>query len=156
MYIVSWPLRWCAAIALALYSLVIVKLTLLPAAKEQHTFSLLNDVALRLSHGHVQWDRTEVLANVALFVPAGFLLCLVVGRAWAAAILCLLASVAIELAQQRWLPSRVPSAADVEHNTIGGVIGAVLGWPIVHALRMSRRRAEAARAVPPVQLVRTY
>jgi VanZ family protein len=52
-----------------------------------------------------------------------------------------LASMGIELAQQRYLPSRVPSLADVEHNGLGGVIGAALAWPVAYAVRQSARNA---------------
>jgi len=127
--------RWAAAVLLGLYTVVIARLTLAPASSEDGTFGLLDRIATRLSGGHLDWSQTEVLANVALFVPAGFLLAIVLGRVWASVVLCVLASAAIELAQQRYFPSRVPSLADVEHNGLGGAIGAVLAWPLNRALR---------------------
>jgi glycopeptide antibiotics resistance protein len=155
--------RWCAAVLLGLYTIVIARLTLLPASSESGVFGHLNNLMTRVSNGHLQWTQTEVLANVALVVPAGFLLTIVLGRAWASVILCGLASVAIELAQQRYLPSRVPSIADVEHNGLGGLIGAILGWPVAYAVRTSGRRARAAeradrRAVSeqPTQVLTRY
>lgn len=138
--------RWCAAALLGLYTLVIVRLTLFPAATETGTFGLLDRIMTRASGGRLDWGQTEVLANIALFVPAGLLLTVVLSRAWAAAVLCVAASAAIELAQQHFLPSRVASLADVEHNGLGGVLGALVGWPIAHALRTSTRRS---RRRPP-------
>jgi glycopeptide antibiotics resistance protein len=128
--------RWTAGVLLGLYALVIARLTLAPATSETGTFGLLNRIMTHASNGRLDWTQTEVLANVALFVPAGFLLAVVLGRAWLSALLCVLASVAIELAQQRYLPSRVPSIADVEHNGLGGAIGALLAWPLAHRRRV--------------------
>jgi hypothetical protein len=42
----------------------------------------------------------------------------------ASVVLCIAASAAIELTQQRYLPSRVPSLEDVRHNSIVGALGA--------------------------------
>ncbi len=138
------PIRWAAGVLLVLYSLVIARLTLVSASSESGIFGLLQRITSHASDGRLDWSQTEVLANIALFVPAGFLLAIVLGRAWASVVLCVLASVAIELAQQRYLPSRVPSIADVEHNGLGGLIGAILGWPVAYAVRTSGRRARAA------------
>jgi glycopeptide antibiotics resistance protein len=131
--------RWCAAALLVLYTFVIARLTLFPAASESGTFDVLNRIMTRISGGRLDWSQTEVLANIALFVPAGFLLAVVLGRAWMSIVVCIAASAAIELAQQRYLPSRVPSLADVEHNGLGGLIGALLAWPVASAIRMSTR-----------------
>ena len=136
---VATPVRWCAALLLGLYAVVIARLTLAPAASESGIFGLLNRATSHASGGRLDWSQTEVLANVALFVPAGFLLAIALGRAWLSAALCVLASVGIELAQQRYLPSRVPSLADVEHNGLGAAVGAVLAFI---TSRLVARRAE--------------
>lgn len=138
------PTRWCAAVLLGLYSIVIARLTLAPASSESGLFGLLDRVTSRLSDGRLQWSQTEILANIALFVPAGFLLAVVLGRAWASAVLCVLASAGIELAQQRYLPSRVPSLADVEHNGLGAAIGALLAWPVSRWLRAAAQNPRRA------------
>jgi glycopeptide antibiotics resistance protein len=138
-------MRWLAAVLLGLYTLVIAQLTLRPASSETGVFGHLNNLMTRASGGRLDWSQTEVLANIALFVPAGFLLAIVLGRAWASVVLCVLASAAIEVAQQRYLPSRVPSLADVEHNGLGGLIGAVLGWPLAYAGRVGARKAKQNR-----------
>jgi glycopeptide antibiotics resistance protein len=140
----SVAVRWIAAVLLVIYTLVIARLTLFPASSESGTFALLDRVMTRLSDGRLDWSQTEVLANIALFVPAGFLLAIAVGRVWVGVVGCLLASVLIELAQQRYLPSRVPSVADVEHNALGGLIGGLIAWPVL-AWRPGRRRSAAVR-----------
>jgi hypothetical protein len=128
-------IRWTAAALLAGYSFVVARLTLWPAAAEADTFDLLDRIMTRLSGGELDWSETEVLANVALFLPAGFLLAVALGRVWLSVVLCLLASVLIEVAQQRYLPSRVPTVDDVEPNGLGGLIGALAAWPLVTLVR---------------------
>ena len=137
------PIRSGAAVLLALYTLVVARLTLLPANSETSTFGALNDAVSRMTSGGLTWAQTEVLANVALFVPAGFLLAVVLRRSWASVLGCVLASAAIEWGQYAFLPSRVPSLADVEHNGLGGLVGALLAWPLVRWLR-PKPRAEPA------------
>lgn len=84
------------------------------------------------SHRVTEWltyGRVEKLANVAMFVPFGFLLALQLGRrrwwiAWVAgvAFTCL-----IEGAQATLLsPTRFATISDLITNTIGAGIGAVL------------------------------
>jgi len=140
--------RAVAAVLLVLYTTVVVRLTLMPADTEGQVFGLLDRIMLKVSHGRIEWAQTEQLANIALFVPAGFLLAFVVGRAWLAALLTVLASAAIELAQQRYLPSRVPSVRDVELNSLGGIAGALMAWPLLLTLSRSPRQRSPRTARP--------
>lgn len=143
-------IRRSAGALLALYTVVVAKLTLQPAAAEERAFGLLDRVMSHLSSGRLDWTETELLANIALFIPAGFLLAVVLGRVWASVLLCLTASICIELAQYRYLPTRVPTMDDVQRNTIGGAIGAVVAWPAAHALRTQRRTGALAQPAWPV------
>lgn len=130
------------ALALVLgYSVLVVQLTLRDPEHGRWAFSLADRLAVSASGGGLAWSRTEVLANVALFVPYGFGLTFLLGRAWAAVALCLLISTGIELAQLASLPSRVPTLADVEHNLLGGIAGAVLAWAMTPGTAASRARA---------------
>lgn len=131
-------LRILAALALLAYSGLVACLTLTDPSTGSWAFSLADRAASRISDGQLQWSQTEVLANVALFVPAGFLLAVVLRSPLLAAGLCVLASVGIEYVQLRYLPSRVASGADVLHNTYGAVLGAALGWPLTLAARPAR------------------
>jgi glycopeptide antibiotics resistance protein len=83
----------------------------------------------------LQGSQTEVVANVALFVPAGLLLSVVLGRPILSAALCVLGSACTELARQRYFPSRAPSIADVQHNGLGGLLGALPAWPLFRLLK---------------------
>jgi hypothetical protein len=133
--------RGLAAGLLSIYAIILAQITLRPAAAEIDNFHHLQSIASTLSGGRLDWTETEVLGNIALFVPAGFLLAVLLGRTWASVVLCVAVSAAIELAQQRYLPSRVPSLEDVQHNSIGGAIGALTAWPL---LRWVRSKAKAS------------
>jgi VanZ family protein len=127
--------RCISAGALGLYALLVMRLTLEPASNERAIFDQLNRFAATLSRNRLVWSQTEALANVALFIPLGFLLAAVLTRVGPSAALCVLASVFIELIQARFLPSRVPTIDDVWHNSAGGAVGAALAWPITLWLR---------------------
>jgi glycopeptide antibiotics resistance protein len=139
-------MRWFAAVLLALYVLFIARLTLADPSSGHIVFALADDLATGLSDGKLTWTETEVLANVALFVPAGFLLTAVLGRPFVSLALCVLGSACIELAQQRYLPSRVPSLADVQANSLGGLVGALVAWPVTRPM-FRRQRYPVAGAV---------
>jgi glycopeptide antibiotics resistance protein len=121
--------RFIAAALLALYSLFVYRLTLEPVSAGAWMFSFADRVATRASSGQLVWSQTEVIANVLLFIPAGFLLAIVLRRPWLALALCVAGSAGIELAQFEFLPSRVPSGADVLHNGLGAAIGALFASP---------------------------
>jgi len=119
-------MRAIAALLLVLYAAVVARLTLADPSAGEPFLSRLYALPIPAS-------QAEALANVALFVPAGFLLTIVLRRPLLAAILCAGVSVCIELAQLRYLPSRVPSLADVEHNGLGALIGGVLAGTLLVA-----------------------
>ena len=129
--------RLGAGVVLLPYSVVIAMLTLRPAAEQRHALTLLDRVATRVSGERLEWSQTEVLANIALFIPAGFLLKILLGRVWVAIVVCVAASAGIELLQYVFLPSRLPTVDDVRHNGLGGAIGTLLAWPLTTWLRSS-------------------
>lgn len=75
------------------------------------------------------YQRTEVLANVAMVVPAGVLAALALPRSrwqqWTA--YAFLAALGVELTQGLLLPARSASSTDVVANTLGMLVGAALG-----------------------------
>jgi len=79
------------------------------------------------------WTVFDLAANVLVYLPFGFLLTLALsrlpGRLTGAILAALLAagiSFGLECVQT-WLPARVPSNIDLICNSLGGLIGAVLG-----------------------------
>lgn len=95
-----------------------------------------------LTGGDLSPAAIEAGANVALFVPLGFLLCRsfpAVRRRvlWAG---CVAASTAVELYQ--WVgPSRDAAVHDVVTNAAGAALGVALSWAVDRATR----RVERAR-----------
>lgn len=82
------------------------------------------------------------LLNVLLMVPIAALLVLTFPRMrpWWAGLAIFLASSAVELTQLLVLHGRVASWTDLVTNTVGGVLGAVLGWLIaVKSTRMPEK-----------------
>ncbi len=133
--------RIIAFVLLVAYTAFVAHLTLTDPAQGRWAFGLADRFATSASSGRLGWHETEQLANIALFVPAGALLAVVLGRAWpAAVVVCVLASVSIEYAQLRYLPSRVPSLHDVQLNSLGGLIGALAGAVLLAVVAASHRR----------------
>lgn len=85
------------------------------------------------------WTAFDLITNVLVYLPLGFLLTLALtglpGRYTAPALATLLASAVSFCLEslQTWLPARVPSNLDLACNALGGLIGATL------ALRAGRR-----------------
>jgi glycopeptide antibiotics resistance protein len=76
----------------------------------------------------ITFDIVEFTANIALFVPLGVLLVLVLGSRsrWLALALSVALTCGIELAQGAWLPTRVSDLRDVVANSAGAALGIVL------------------------------
>ena len=126
-------------------------LTLTPSSSAPTSSDLVMRVLLRLQqYDELSWltyDRAELLANIALFVPVGLFLLLLFGTRlwWVAAAAAIAMTSAIEIAQ-RTIPGRVPDARDIAANTVGALIGIVLG--VVLTLPATLRRTRARDDVP--------
>uniref|UniRef100_A0A942SZT8 VanZ family protein n=1 Tax=Neobacillus citreus TaxID=2833578 RepID=A0A942SZT8_9BACI len=95
------------------------------------------------------YERTEFLANIAMFVPVGMLAALWLPRRWwiLGAIVAVGLSVGIELYQGEFLPNRVSDPRDVLSNGLGGLLGATLVGLFRSLLPAPRRRRVRARTV---------
>jgi glycopeptide antibiotics resistance protein len=105
-------------------------------------------LALVREHPSLSWitySLLEFTANVAMFLPVGVLLLLLMGRRgwWAAILAGGLLSVAIEAAQL-FIPGRVSDVRDLESNSIGTVLGVVAALVITLPAALRRRRAARA------------
>ncbi|MBS1191959.1 MAG: VanZ like protein [Rhodocyclaceae bacterium] len=78
------------------------------------------------------WTVFDIVTNVLVYLPLGFLLTLALtGLPWrfTAAVLAVLLAGGVSFcleSLQTWLPSRVPSNLDLASNILGSLIGAVL------------------------------
>lgn len=91
------------------------------------------------------YNRAEFLANIALFVPVGLFLLLLVGSRfwWVAGLGAFVMTAAIETVQ-RSIPGRFSDERDIVANTAGALLGILVG--LVLTFPESLRRAAARRA----------
>ncbi|MGN6197947.1 VanZ family protein [Humibacter sp.] len=91
----------------------------------------------------ITYSGVEFTANIAMFVPIGLFFLLLFGRSrwWVAMGVPFLMTLSIETAQI-WIPGRVSDIRDVISNTIGAVVGVLLG--LVITAPRARRDREAA------------
>jgi glycopeptide antibiotics resistance protein len=106
--------------------------TLTPGSLAPTSSDLVLRVLARLQrYDELSWltyDRAEYLANIALFVPVGLFLLLLFGSRlwWLALAAAIVLTSSIETVQ-RAVPGRVSDERDIAANTIGAVVGIVLG-----------------------------
>jgi VanZ family protein len=85
----------------------------------------------------IQYNQLEALANVALYIPLGAFLVLLLPRV-PVLVLCLtplLVSAVAEGLQRFFLPERYSTLDDVLHNALGGFIGVVISVSIRQWMR---------------------
>ncbi|MCP2032207.1 hypothetical protein L1277_002306 [Okibacterium sp. HSC-33S16] len=92
----------------------------------------------------LRYGAVEFAANIALFVPVGFVLAVLLrpGLRWLSPVLCFLVSVGIEFGQVVLAAGRLGDVTDLVANTAGGLIGALL-----LSVLLAISRARAARRV---------
>lgn len=131
--------RWAAA-GLALYAVFAAVVALAPVSYAGIVHGIARAVASVPGMGFFGSGWIEFAANIALFVPLGFLLTLVFRNPIIGPILGIAVSVAFELIQFV-VPDRQPSVRDVISNALGAAIGALLAWLLV----LRRRNASSDR-----------
>lgn len=141
---------------LGFYSAVVVLVLTWPTPVDRPIAGLLERVLRALDRrgfGFIDYGLVEFTANIAMFVPIGFLLLLGLGRGgWAVALVIgYTASLAAELFQHVFLPERVASVLDVLANSLGALLGvlvALLVLRITRGRRAPRAHDRAAESVP--------
>ncbi|WP_022905316.1 VanZ family protein [Curtobacterium sp. B18] len=118
----------------AAYAWVIWRMTLTPQVFTSAQNSLvLHAIAWVQQLPHGAWftyERTEFLANIAMFVPVGMLAALWLPRRWwiLGALVAVVLSTGIEFAQATYLPYRVADPRDVLSNGLGRPSGSSRPW----------------------------
>ncbi|CAN5169156.1 hypothetical protein BH11ACT2_BH11ACT2_04970 [soil metagenome] len=109
-------------------------------------------IAVLARHPATDWltySRVEFLANIAMFVPVGVFLVLLMGRKlWAPAVVVGIAlTFTIEFIQL-FLPTRVPDVRDLIANSTGAAVGVIVAMIVTTpaALRDRRHARELAAA----------
>lgn len=135
-----------------LYLLVVAWVTLGPEPYDQQSSGVLwRFLDFFARHDATDWitfSRVEFAANVLMFVPLGLFLVLLFGRGrwWLAVLFGSAVSVAIELSQGAFLPTRVSDLRDVIANSSGALIGVIVGAIVMAASDYRRRRRARGRA----------
>lgn len=146
----SYARLWVSTALLVVYAAFVLLVTMWPTPQDLE-FDSISSRVLRALHnvGVPEWfgyDKLEFTANIAMFVPLGFLLGLALARkAWWVAIFLLPAfSGGIELMQGIALEERVSTILDVAANTLGGYLGLLLAM-IIRAMIYARDRTMIER-----------
>lgn len=136
-----WKRRWAAGL-LAAYALYVFSLAVLSRSSRPEA-----QVMLRLFWSYEAWPGgwEQIVANIAVFVPIGFLAGLMIG--WRGAALGAGFSVLIELLQLL-LRRGVFEFDDMLHNALGALLGAALA---VLLRRLKKRPKRGARSAPDAQ-----
>lgn len=130
-----------ALAGLLIYVGVVLAATFSPTPLDQGYESAIAKVLEVLHrHGVPNWfgyHKLEFVANVAMFVPLGFLVALALPRRglWLFMLLIPAFSGTIELLQASFLAERFASVLDVLANTIGGYGGAIVAVVLRAAVR---------------------
>lgn len=139
--------------ATALYLGLVAWITLSPEPYDRRLDGLLFR-ALRVLQRHdgtswITYSFVEGAANVAMFLPVGMFLVLLLGRSrwWLAIALGVGLSALIETAQA-FLPTRVSDVRDLLHNGLGALLGVVLVLILTARSENARRRALRRRPQP--------
>ena len=143
-------LRW----VVALYLTVLAALVSYPGgpARPRPILHYLNDV--KPSHVEVDAMVQDIALNIVLFLPAGYLGVLTLGRTGTAAFTlvaaaCALLSVGIETVQHVFLPWRSSTWIDIVSNTVGSLAGSGLARLMMLPTPSTARR-DAVDDVPTV------
>ena len=128
--------------------------TLTPGSVAPTSSDLVLRVLNRLQrYDELSWltyDRAEYLANVALFLPVGLFLLLLFGtRLWWLALVAAITLTSFIETAQRAVPGRVPDERDIAANTLGAVVGIVVGLVLTFPATLRRWRDEDARQSAP-------
>lgn len=95
----------------------------------------------------IQYNQLETLANVALYIPLGVFLVLLLPRVpvWILCITPLVVSAVAEGLQRWFLPERYSTLDDVLHNSLGGFIGVIISVSIRQLMRLRAKARSASQ-----------
>jgi glycopeptide antibiotics resistance protein len=134
--------RWIVA-GLAVYGLAALAILLLPISYAQIVDGIDGWIRGTLGITFFGSGWIEFAANIAVFVPLGFLLTLLFRHPWYGTILAVVLSAGVEIAQVV-IPHRQPTLRDVISNSIGAAIGAGIAWIVIER-RRHRAQTTAAK-----------
>ena len=137
---------------LAFYAAVVIAMTLSPTPLDRgYESSIAKVLDVLHRNGVPEWfgySKLEFTANIAMFVPLGFLIGLALPQvvAWLGLLLLPALSGAIEFTQAILLADRFATVEDVIANSIGGWIGLLIAF-VLRAMVHARDERLIARAI---------
>lgn len=143
--------RGVAGVLLGLYLVALGAIAAWPTPVDRPVDGLLSRIIDRLHAAGFSWIDYRLIeagANVALFVPFGILLAVVLGRGWAwlAFAGTIAATLTIEFGQLEFLAERHGSVGDLATNGLGGAIGVAIVVLTRAAARPRRRPTRSLSA----------
>jgi VanZ family protein len=148
-------LRGIAALLAFAYAMLLALIAFWPTPVDRPVEGTIRQVVEWFQAHDLQfltYSFIEPLANVALFVPVGLLLVLLLGasRWWVSIFVGAGMSIVIELGQYYFLSARFATVNDVLANTAGTIAGTALGLIVLAVVRLSdeKRRREALANFP--------
>lgn len=143
---------WLAVLLLTIYVGIVLAATMSPTPLDQGYDSAINKI-LGVAHRNGVPERfgyteLEFGANIAMFVPLGFLVGLALPNkiAWLGIFLVPGFSALIEFLQGQFLSERISSPQDVLANSIGGLFGLLFAY-ILRALVHGRDQKVLRREI---------
>jgi hypothetical protein len=88
-----------------------------------------------------QLGGVDVVANIVMFAPVGFMLAIAMNRRWIPLAICVAMTVLIETLQIKIVPGRDASFSDILANSLGALIGIELAMRRHHLLWPDARSA---------------
>lgn len=126
-------------VVLAGYTVALALIAFWPTPVDAGLARLLAALTRRLPV--LTYERIEFLANIAMFVPLGVLLAIVLVRSRALVLpIVFVTTFLIECVQALLLPERTPSVMDIVANTAGGCMGLLAVAAAETLGRLGRRR----------------
>lgn len=141
-----------ATSGLTFFVVVVLFATLWPTPLDQGYSESINRVLDVLHRNGVPdwfgYGKLEFSANIAMFVPLGFLLTLLLPQRvwWLALLICPMLSVGIEITQAQLLTARFATVNDVIANSTGALLG-IIAAVAVRGFVHSRDEVVIARAI---------
>ncbi|MFC8302292.1 VanZ family protein [Specibacter sp. NPDC057265] len=128
------PRRSIALVAAVIYLAAVALIVFWPSPVDRPASGQLHMV-LDWLHQHgmpkfIGYNKVEFAANIAMFIPMGYLAATFFRRVLPGILLGALASCLIEFGQALFLPQRYATVLDVLANTTGAVLGAALYYLI--------------------------
>lgn len=132
------PHHRIVAVAALSYLAVVALVVFWPAPVDRPTSGQLQQIFDWLHHHgmpiFIGYKSVEFMANIAMFVPMGYIASIWFKKVRLGIVIGALASCVVEVCQAVFLPERFATGLDVLANTIGATVGGAL-YCVVHRRR---------------------